>query len=137
MKAILIGSREGFRGVLETEQIYEDILLENTDFTPEQKNKITHYTIPATVFERLLKLDRERLINIDYIRNRVDNDKNKELKEQLIADITKSDMIHSIKCDGCKDPNGSSSYCASCACATLANNLIEFGWRKENNNDQN
>lgn len=130
MKAILVGSREGFRGVMETEEVYESILLGKTDFTSEQKHKITHYTIPASVFERLLKLDRDHLVNISDALKQIVDDGNKEAIEQMIADITKSDALHSLKCEHCKDPNGSSSYCASCACAMLAENLVSYGWIK-------
>lgn len=61
MNVKLHGKKQGFRAVIESEAEYNDILLGNKDIKPEHREKVTHYDIPAPVFERLLDLDRKNL----------------------------------------------------------------------------
>lgn len=52
------GSQE-LTGVIASTEVYNNILLGKSDWEEHVKNRITAYTIPASVFERLLQLDRE------------------------------------------------------------------------------
>lgn len=51
---------KGFTGIMPDEETYEKVKDDEYDWKPHVKSKITHYTIPATVFERLVQLDRDR-----------------------------------------------------------------------------
>lgn len=45
-------------GYIQDEATYESVKNGELDWSDLNKAKITHYTIPASVFERLLELDR-------------------------------------------------------------------------------
>ena len=60
MKARLIQNRnKTFHAYIETEEIYEGVKSEKLSWDEVKKSKITHYLVPASVFERLLELDRK------------------------------------------------------------------------------
>lgn len=50
--------RPGYYAMIENEAQYERVL--NADLSYEKSKRVTHYLVPASVFERLLKLDRCR-----------------------------------------------------------------------------
>lgn len=56
MKAKLIHRGKGFQGYMEDEVTYEKVKYGASYFN--HKEQITHYVIPASVFERLIDLDR-------------------------------------------------------------------------------
>lgn len=67
MKARLISNKErGFHGLINDEATYEAVKHGRINW--KQKDKITHYIIPASVFERLVKLDRSA-VNIPSATN--------------------------------------------------------------------
>lgn len=50
--------RPGYYAMIENEAQYERVL--NADLSYEKSKRVTHYLVPASVFERLLALDRCR-----------------------------------------------------------------------------
>ena len=50
--------RPGYYAMIENEAQYERVL--NADLSYEKSKRVTHYLVPASVFERLLALDRGR-----------------------------------------------------------------------------
>lgn len=54
--------RPGYYAMIENEAQYERVL--NADLSYEKSKRVTHYLVPASVFERLLALDRcsEKLV---------------------------------------------------------------------------
>ena len=61
MKAITAKHNgKGFTGHIEDEDTYNKVKDGELTWKPHIKKQITHYRIPAAVFERLMQLDRER-----------------------------------------------------------------------------
>lgn len=60
MKARLIQSRDrGFHAHIDDEDTYEGVKSGKLRFEEYHKSRITHYVVPASVFERLLALDKK------------------------------------------------------------------------------
>ena len=58
-KARLIQKNDGtFRAYIENEEVYNGIKSGRLSFEDHHKRKISHYLVPASVFERLLALDK-------------------------------------------------------------------------------
>ena len=52
--------RKCFTGHMEDEEMYNKVRDGELDWKPHVKAEITHYRVPAAVFERLLELDRKQ-----------------------------------------------------------------------------
>lgn len=60
MKARLIQNRnKTFHAYIDNEATYEGVKSGRLTWDEHKKSKITHYLIPASVFERLLALDKK------------------------------------------------------------------------------
>ena len=61
MKARLIQRKDrGFHAYIDTEDVYEGVKSGKLSWDEHNKSKITHYVVPASVFERLMALDKEK-----------------------------------------------------------------------------
>lgn len=58
MKARLIRDRNGFTARIDSEAVYQGIKSGRLTFDEHRKSDIRYYMIPASVFERLLEMDR-------------------------------------------------------------------------------
>lgn len=64
-KARLIQKNDGtFRAYIENEEVYNGIKSGRLSFEDHHKRKISHYLIPASVFDRLLALDKHHDITV-------------------------------------------------------------------------
>lgn len=60
MKARLIQRKDStFHAYIDNEDTYEGVKSGRLTWAEHKKSKITHYLIPASVFERLLELDKK------------------------------------------------------------------------------
>ena len=50
-------------GFIDDEEMYEKVKSEELGWSENKKEQITHYIIPASVFNRLLKLDQDKVKN--------------------------------------------------------------------------
>lgn len=84
MKARLIRDRNGFTARIDNEAVYQGIKSGRLAFDEHHKKDIRYYMIPASVFDRLLEMDRTwevRLKNLLGIEGVTPEDILKMLKE--------------------------------------------------------
>lgn len=85
MKARLIHEKNGFTARIDNEAVYQGIKSGKLDFKEEHKKSILYYRIPASVFERLLEMDRNwnvRLKNLLGLEGVTPEDILKMLREE-------------------------------------------------------
>lgn len=68
LKSIHSNFHNGFIGTISDEDIYEDVKNGNKDWKPHIKSKMTAITIPASVFYRLMELDKivEKIVDVGH-----------------------------------------------------------------------
>lgn len=92
MKAKLIRERNGFTARIDDEAVYQGIKSGRLAFEEHHKKDIRYYMIPASVFERLLEMDRTwevRLKNLLGIEGITPEDILKMLKDEEKDDVEK------------------------------------------------
>ena len=86
MKARLIRDKDGFTARIDSEAVYLGIKSGKLAFDEHHKKDIRYYMIPASVFERLLEMDRNwnvRLKNLLGLEGITPEDILKMLKEEV------------------------------------------------------
>lgn len=92
MKARLIQEKNGFTARIDDEAVYQGIKSGRLEFKEEHKKDIRYYRIPASVFDRLLEMDRTwevRLKNLLGLEGITPEDIVKMLREE-VEDVQKS-----------------------------------------------
>ncbi len=93
MKAKLIRDKNGFTARIDNEAVYLGIKSGKLAFEEHHKKDIRYYMIPASVFDRLLEMDRNwnvRLKNLLGLEGVTPEDVLKMLKEEAKSDETGS-----------------------------------------------